>query len=61
METGKKYKEWKVVVGHGLGSRPTRRERKFSKLREQYRIDLQKAREKYGEWIPFGYNLDRLK
>ncbi len=53
--------KWKIVVEHKLGLRPTKKERNFSKLREQYRIDLAKARKEYGNWIPFGYNLDLLK
>lgn len=55
------YKKYKVVVGHGLGLRPTRKQIKSSKIRDQYRIDLDEARKKYGDWIPFGYNLDKLK
>lgn len=51
----------KIVVGHGLGLRPTKKELNLTKIREQYRVDLQKARKIHGDWIPFGYNLDLLK
>ena len=34
---------------------------RISKARKQYRIDLANARKEYGDWIPFGYNLDLLK
>ena len=37
------------------------RDRKINEIREQYRIDLHDARKKYGDWIPFGFNLDLLK
>ena len=61
METSKKYETWKVVVGHGLGLRPSKKERRLTKLRNQYRVDLQNARKQCDNWIPFGYNLDLLK
>ena len=51
----------KIVVGHGLGLRLTRKELNSKKIREQYRADLSDARKKHGDWIPFGYNLDLLK
>lgn len=30
-------------------------------LREQYRRDLHEARNKHGNWIPFGYDLNKLE
>jgi hypothetical protein len=38
-----------------------KREKKIHEFRKQYRIDLNNTRIKYGNWIPFGYNLDSLK
>ena len=34
------------------------RNRKIREAREQYRIDLQEARQKYGWHVPFGVNLE---
>lgn len=36
------------------------REERIRAFRRQYRKDLQQAREKHGDWIPFGYNLGLL-
>lgn len=38
-----------------------KKELKLDRLRQQYRLELIEARQKYGQWIPFGYNLDILK
>ena len=40
---------------------PKQRNEKIHKIREQYRIDLNNLRKKYGKLIPFGYNLDLFK
>ena len=44
-------------------TKPSKKERehKLHEIRDQYRIDLKNARITYGDWIPFGYNLDLLK
>ena len=60
MEIHNKYERCKIIVGHGLGLRPSKKERELTKLREQYRADLKNARILYGNCIPFGYNLDLL-
>jgi len=38
-----------------------KKELKQHKLRQQYLLELIEARNKYGKWIPFGYNLDKLR
>lgn len=50
----------KIIVGHCLGVIPTKKERESTKLREKYRERLNECRVKYGNWIPFEYNLELL-
>jgi len=37
------------------------KEQKLLKIRQDYRVQLIEARRKYGDWIPFGYNIDLFK